>query len=169
MTLPLCPAVYAVLPSLAIASPDTLPVGFSSVSVRVPRLTSHTMSRPSAAADTSAREFGKKPRAVTGASCRPTATRSLPVRRSTMRTEPSRAPNAKVRPSGLSAAGAPPPRQCRIGRSVVASRMFVQSSAELEVTNRVFPAMKPTSAPRFAEINRAWPSRSPVTAFQRWM
>jgi hypothetical protein len=47
MTLPLSPAVYAVRPSLAIASPETRPVGFSSVSVRVPRLTSHTMSRQS--------------------------------------------------------------------------------------------------------------------------
>ena len=63
--------------------------------------------------------------AVTGPSWRPTPVRSLPERMSSMRTEPSRDPNAISPTAGLMAATEPATGNSRTGRMVAASRMTV--------------------------------------------
>ncbi len=170
ITVPSSLALNAVLPSGAIATPDTVPACPANVSIRCASTTFQRITRPSVLAVMSVRESGVKRRSVTGPSWRSAATRRLPVCRSSRRTEPSAAPNATTRPSGLSADGEPPPRRRCSGRRLAVSRMTVARSAALEVTSRAPCAVKPTSSGSGVPATcRGGPSRRPVRASQRMM
>ena len=82
------------------ARPDTAPAWPANVSMRVASVTLHTLTRPSPPAVTSMRESGVKRTSVTAASWRPAVARSLPVCRSSSRTEPSAPPSASATPVG---------------------------------------------------------------------
>ena len=145
-TAPSSPAVKSVRPSrltCSAAMPLACPC---SVSNAAPVRTSHRIASPSSLAVTSERPSGVKRAAVTAPRWRPDALRTVPLRRSTKRTEPSCPPMATVRSLALSAI-APSRRERRsrrslTGFSVRASRSTTRWSESVRTCR---PSLVPSS------------------------
>lgn len=161
-------AVYAVRPSRATATSTMTPRSLARrVSIAAAHVASHTMRRSSRPAETRWRRSALNRRVLTGASWRPRHFLTLPVRRSSRRSEPSGDPNAIMSSVAFIAATEPATGNLRSGRRVAASRRTVSRSLRLEVTTLRPRAVNPSSVDDRPGIGRMSASGRPVRASQR--